>query len=288
MTNIDIILKAIDFTEKNLKDDIAVLDIARAAGYSLFHFSRLFGSITGHSPGDYLLRRRLSEAGREIQSSSRKIIDIAFDYQFNSPEVFTRAFRRMFGFSPSHLRKNKNNPHIPYLKPLTKQNLSQVAKIKNNEPEIIELGAICLIGMQTLVREDFSIITRLWYRFHEIYHQIDNRILPEKFIQLSYIDETSDLKQFYCMVAVESENLERVEGMFIAKTLPSAQYLRFIHKGRSDKVELTYKYIYQTYLPKSEYKLTLPYEFEYYGDNFCGPENEDSESEIYIPLKVTQ
>ena len=288
MTNIDIILKAIDFTEKNLKDDIAVLDIAKAAGYSLFHFSRIFGSITGHSPGDYLLRRRLAQAGQEIQGSSRKIIDIAFDYQFNSPEVFTRAFKRMFGFSPSHLRRNKKNPHIPYLRRLTKRNLSQVAKIKNKEPEIVELDKISLVGMLTLVREDFSVITRLWYRFHEIFHQIENRIQPEKFIQLSYIDETSDLKRFFCMVAVESQTLECVEGMFIGKTLPPARYLRFIHKGRSDQVELTYKYIYETYLPKSEYKLTLPYEFEYYGDHFCGPENEESESEIYIPLEVMQ
>ncbi|WP_088832481.1 GyrI-like domain-containing protein [Paenibacillus tyrfis] len=45
------------------------------------------------------------------------------------------------------------------------------------------------------------------------------------------------------------------------------------------------KYIYETWLPQSEYALILPYEFEYYGSAYQGPDNEDSETEIYIPIE---
>ncbi len=59
----------------------------------------------------------------------------------------------------------------------------------------------------------------------------------------------------------------------------------YIHKGLACNVGLTYRYIYETWLPQSDYKLPLAYNFEYYGKNHFGPDNEESESEIYIPIE---
>ncbi len=92
--------------EKNLTSHCSVADMAEAANYSLFHFSRLFNKYVQLSPYDYLIRRRLSRAAEMLINSTVNIIDIALEFQFNTPEGFSRAFRRMFGINPSRYRSH--------------------------------------------------------------------------------------------------------------------------------------------------------------------------------------
>lgn len=96
---------ALDAIEAGLKAPLTVSDMATAVSVSLYHFSRCFSRATGHGPYDYLMRRRLSAAAGEVLAGEEKIIDIALTYQFNAPESFTRAFRRMFGVAPQEARR---------------------------------------------------------------------------------------------------------------------------------------------------------------------------------------
>ena len=77
MTNKDVILKAVQFIEKNLKSEIDVFRVSNEVCYSLYHFMRLFQSITGYSPKNYIQQRRLTEAVYELRDSDKKIADIA-------------------------------------------------------------------------------------------------------------------------------------------------------------------------------------------------------------------
>ncbi len=54
MTNKEVILKSTRFIESNLKNDINVFEVSREVCYSLYHFIRLFQSITGFSPKNYI------------------------------------------------------------------------------------------------------------------------------------------------------------------------------------------------------------------------------------------
>jgi AraC family transcriptional regulator len=54
---------------------------------------------------EYLAKRRLSAASVQLSSTSKSITEIALDYQYTSPEVFTRAFKRFWGVTPSQFRK---------------------------------------------------------------------------------------------------------------------------------------------------------------------------------------
>ena len=56
------LLKAIDYIETRLTAELTLGDIARAAGLSSFHFSRMFRALTGETVATYLRRRRLTEA----------------------------------------------------------------------------------------------------------------------------------------------------------------------------------------------------------------------------------
>ncbi len=286
MSNQDVIIRSIQFIEGNLKNDLSVVDVSKNAGYSLYHFIRLFHGITGHSPKDYILRRRLTEAAYEILDSQRKISDISFEYQFNDSETFNRAFKRAFGLSPTELRRCHGKKQLPFLSTITEENVGHFNKIKTVEPELVERGPIFLVGSVAFERRTPAMITELWAHFPAEIGSIPNRRIPERYYQIVFWPHQYDLEGYFLMCAVEVDDLNHINPSLVGKSLPSARYLRFIHRGCSGKVGLTYQYIYESWLPKSDYKLSLPYNFELYDEKFLGPDNPDSESEIYIPVEV--
>lgn len=99
-----VMTRALAFIEDRLQADITVADMAAEAGYSLFHFSRVFADTTGSTPYDYLMRRRVPEAAGALLGSEYRVIDVAFEYRFGSPETFCRAFRRVFECTPTEYR----------------------------------------------------------------------------------------------------------------------------------------------------------------------------------------
>lgn len=72
----------IDYIEENINKPIDLLDLSKKAFCSVPHFYRIFNSIVGMSVKDYIRKRRLSIAANELISSSKRIIDIAYDYEF--------------------------------------------------------------------------------------------------------------------------------------------------------------------------------------------------------------
>ncbi len=91
---------AITHLESHLTAPTSIEEAAALVGYSRYHFSRLFLPVTGITPVAYLRKRRLTEAARELATSSKRILDIALDYQFQSQEAFTRSFKQDFWVSP--------------------------------------------------------------------------------------------------------------------------------------------------------------------------------------------
>ena len=98
---------AVTHLESHLTAPTSIAEAAALVGYSRYHFSRLFLAVTGITPVAYLRKRRLTEAARELATSSKRILDIALDYQFQSQEAFTRSFKQEFGVSPGLYRLQK-------------------------------------------------------------------------------------------------------------------------------------------------------------------------------------
>ncbi|MDR3644782.1 MAG: AraC family transcriptional regulator [Clostridia bacterium] len=96
---------AIGYMEDHLLEPFDVDDAAREAGYSTFHFMRMFNMLTGFTVGEYVRNRRLALAGQELALSDAKVVDIALRYGYETHESFTKAFERFHGISPSAARK---------------------------------------------------------------------------------------------------------------------------------------------------------------------------------------
>jgi AraC-like DNA-binding protein len=80
-------------------------DAAAQAGSSPFHFLRLFASVLGVTPHQYLVRSRLRHAARLLAGDSRAITDIAYDVGFGDLSNFVRTFHRAAGVSPRRFRQ---------------------------------------------------------------------------------------------------------------------------------------------------------------------------------------
>ncbi len=95
---------AIDYIEDNLIGEIDVTEAAKKALCSRYHFQRMFLAITGFTPAEYVRRRRLTAAARELSAGSERVIDVAIKYGYDSPNAFTRAFRSLHGVTPTEAR----------------------------------------------------------------------------------------------------------------------------------------------------------------------------------------
>ncbi|MBN1644068.1 MAG: helix-turn-helix transcriptional regulator, partial [Dehalococcoidales bacterium] len=96
-----------DYIEKHLSEPITLHMLAQAAGYSPWHAERIFKDLTGETPFDYIRKRRLTGAASQLRGKDNRIVDVAFDYVFETHEGFTRAFSRQFGVTPRDYIKNE-------------------------------------------------------------------------------------------------------------------------------------------------------------------------------------
>src|SRR5436305_4040548 len=86
-------------------EPVELEDAADQAGLSPFHFLRLFSSVLGVSPHQYLLRSRLRHEARLLADANGPITDVAFDVGFGDLSNFVRTFHRAAGISPLRFRQ---------------------------------------------------------------------------------------------------------------------------------------------------------------------------------------
>lgn len=287
MTNKDVILKAVNFIEDNLKNEMDVFKVSQEVCYSLYHFIRLFQSVTGFSPKNYIQQRRLTECVNELRNSDKKVADIAYDFQFGSPETFSRAFRNQFHINPSEVRNGYSLGSLSLVHRITPEYIYQSDKARLVPPELIELPEKTLVGISFFLADDAEItdLSNEWNRFLNEAPHIKNKTVPECYYQVQFWSETQEIGGLFFFTGTEVTQVENLSPLLVVKIISSGKYLRFIHRGLSNKVGYTYQYIYTQFLPETEYRLTRPFNFEYYGEKYKGAFNDESESEIYIPVE---
>lgn len=102
-----ILQQTLDSIEQHLETHIDPESLSRAAGFSHYHFCRVFKAAMGISLMRYITRRRLSHALYRISQGQEKT-EAALMYGFDSYAGFYKAFRRMYGASPTaHLRTHR-------------------------------------------------------------------------------------------------------------------------------------------------------------------------------------
>jgi len=143
LDNRAMIQKSLDYIEDNLQTEITSAELAEMAGFSLFHYYRLFQQATGLPVMQYILRRRLLHGVYAMKQGSAKI-DAALLYGFDTYAGFYKAFCREFGSTPSEFLQSSRAKR-PYRIDITKEEhmtithkkVAQILKHWNLEGETI-------------------------------------------------------------------------------------------------------------------------------------------------------
>lgn len=109
--------RVMDYIETHLAEDLSLATLARVAGFSQFHFHRIFSAMVGETLNQFIGRVRVEKAAAQLLvNPSKSITEIAFDCGFSGSASFARAFRDAFHMSASQWRSGGYQDHDRYPK----------------------------------------------------------------------------------------------------------------------------------------------------------------------------
>ncbi|MDN5201914.1 AraC family transcriptional regulator [Fulvivirgaceae bacterium BMA10] len=284
------ISQAVKFIEENLKNGLSIDSIAQRACYSKYHFIRIFSAMVGESVGDYVRKRRISESSKELISSGKSILNIALDYQFESQEAYTRSFKSIYNTTPGTYRKQGVHQIAFEQKVLSPTRLDHLKNNISLQPNIVEIPVRKLVGIRLKTSKVDNRIPLLWQTFmkriHEIkYNKNTGRYGLHPYDSELTMESLSETWEFEKWATVEVTDPDQVPEGMETYILQAGKYAVFSHKSGITGIQMSFEYIYGTWLQNSEYQLDARDDFERYGEKFYGHENPDSEVEFWIPIK---
>ncbi|WP_123041848.1 AraC family transcriptional regulator [Cohnella candidum] len=288
------IQKTIEFIEGHLDEPLKLAELAEIAGFSEFHYHRVFLSMVGDPVMEYVRKRRLARAARELADPDRRIVDVALDHGFQTHETFTRAFKKMFGMTPGEYRKRDiRTPPYPHANVLQRMYNPYLGGIRMDY-RIVDKPAFKWIGyaLETTSEEgqNHRDIPAFWQ--HYISNRLGSRIpnaanSAELGICTDFDMETC---KFTYLIGMEAERFDNVPEDLVCREFPGVTYAVFTTpKAKPEDfpktIQATWASIFGEWFPHSGYEHAGAAEFELY-DERSNPEVDGfQQMDIYIPIK---
>lgn len=273
---------ALDYIEENLDGEIDLRQAAKLACCSFYHFTRMFGYITGVPLAEYVRRRRLSAAALALSGGKVKVMELALRYGYDSPTAFNRAFKALHGINPSAARlpgaNLKSYPRICF-------QISIKGDVAMNY-RIEEKPEFGIVGFKKWVSladgENLREIPKMWAELTaEKCKQVCALAEGEPAGMLGVCADMYD-NGFDYYIAVAG-NKPAPQGM-ARKVIPAATWAVFEAVGAMPHaIQEVWQRIYTEWLPNSGYTHANLPELEVYpkGDNTSA----DYRCEVWIPVE---
>jgi AraC family transcriptional regulator len=158
------------------------------------------------------------------------------------------------------------------------------------KPRIEILKEKKLIGKRLTMTFAENKTPELWKSFMPRRKEIRNNLTSE-LISMQVYDKTLDLKSFnqntpfQKWAATEVTDFNFIPDDMESYILTGGLYAVFLHKGAASTGPKTFQYIFNTWLPNSDYLLDNRPHFEILGEKYKN-EDQSSEEEIWIPIKI--
>lgn len=280
----------LEFIEKNIDERLTLEVLAALAGFSPYHFHRIFSAYVGETLSSFIRRIKLQKAAYKLKYQNQNITELALTAGYETPAAFTRAFKQFYGIPPSMFKQenlkqyyfNREESYYDYLKELMMDNFIGIKELdditvitvkragKYSESASQAWSALCKFAYSNSIGKKNKIIT------------------PEaKFIGISYDDPgvTPEEKLRYEACISIEQDIETT-GEVSKNTISGGKYAVFLHKGPYEKFSDTYNAIFMEWLPSSGEQLSDSPCFELYlnrDPRRTKPEN--LRTEIYVPLR---
>ena len=284
------ILSVLVFIQRNLDEELSLEEYARVAHFSPYHFHRIFRGMVGESLHEHIRRLRLERAATRLKRTDRAIVEIALEAGYDAHEAFTRAFRTLYGCSPSHYRRDKSvafalgpvgvhyeeNGSMNHLQlPLGGETME--VRIERVEPMLVVF--VRHVGPYNQVDTAWE---RLCTRLGK-----DGLLGPgTKFVGICYDDPDvtpPEKIRYDACVTVDSDFV--AEGDVGVQTIGGGEYAVTTHLGPYNTLGQTYAKLLGQWLPRSGRELRSEPSLEFYLNAPESTDPEDLITDIYAPLE---
>ncbi|WBW99309.1 AraC family transcriptional regulator [Oceanirhabdus sp. W0125-5] len=279
----------IDYIEENLKGDIELEELARRSCLSKNYFCRMFQYVTDIPFNEYVRKRRMTLAAKELINSDTKIIDLALSYGYSSSEAFSRAFKQIHGFSPKDARVNK--PTLKAYLPLSFQ-IQIKGDIEMNY-KIVKRDRFQVVGVSkefnTNDGSNFKEIPEFWRKFNcgelnEINcEQLNDYNSKQEIYGICLPKDDGKGDTIDYMIAVPYNGKE-INGKLEVKEIPEATWAVFKSIGPlPETLQKTIKRVFTEWLPATKYEIAGIADMEVYP--YGDVNSEDYECELWVAVK---
>lgn len=241
--------KVIDYIEEHLNEKLTLIELARVAMFSKYHFHRIFKIVSGETLNNYIKRLKMEKAYRQIQSGLKtNISEIADEFGYQSTANFSRDFREYFGIAPSEAKNAKSKPIERKLN--NTNNVSITFKGIENIPDKKLLYKRVNTGYNT------EIISTA---FNELYQfAIENNLLQsiEQIIGIGYDDPDYtpvDKCRYDACITLNSKVNFPKQNNFNRKILKGGKYAVFLFEGQKEQFFAAWDIIFKEWVLNSKY-----------------------------------
>jgi AraC family transcriptional regulator len=248
----------LDYIRANVADDLSLDTLADVAAFSPFHFHRIFTALVGETVNQCARRLRLERAAALLKADpTMSISAAALECGFESPSVFSRAFKRQFGITAREwdrrapLNNSKNGQVLNGFPLYTDDQLAAMGF----RVEIRPLPAQSLAYIR--VANAYSNPARIVNAYERLiawYAARGGRRGDTLLIGMSQDDpEVTPLRLCRYDICLTVPQDWRGDGDIAIRPLPAC-YLALLHcAGDIYAVDRAWQYLYRYWLPRSRY-----------------------------------
>ena len=240
-------------------------------------FSRIFSILTDYSLSEYIRLRRLTKAAFDLRKNEEKVIDIAFKYQYESPDAFSLAFKKYHNCTPMEVKQGKDFKIFSpiHLSLTIKGGKAMEISIKKKEKFIVA-------GIKAENIETFQ-CPKVW---ENLFKKVSFNDLQKLGNGNSYgvCYETTSSKSINYIAAFDIKNISEAKKLGLdTMEIPEAEYAVVKLKGKIPNcIHEGWKYVMEVFFPEHGYKHAGTPDFELYSEGDM--ESDNYEMELWIPI----
>lgn len=244
---VTIMNQVIDFIEENICEPLTLQDIAKRFYLSEFHFCRMFKIVTGNNLRQYILSRKLTLALERMLYTKDTVTQTAMEYGFEYPEVFSRAFKKQFGISPSQCKRTDISYGKVLKASVVERDITNIKGTLAIKDSVVYLNNSKLYGISKEVNENHPDFEQVLNTTGGNYVRSYGACFEEK--QLYSVvncheDDSGEYTVFFGAKIIDTEQ----RGRLAIREIPEGWYAAFQYYGdmleiRSTFVEDLYRWI---------------------------------------------
>ncbi len=261
------VYKVLHYIDEHYGDNLTLDELSAVAGFSKYHFHRIFKSVMQINVADHVRNIRLQNAVTKFKTDMN-ITQIALESGYETSSSFSKAFKKRFGTAPSGLAKRVNIKGKTML-----------------TPKIVEMEPIDVLFVRK-TGEYMSSADSAWKSMvefitkHDLFEKVSVRY------GISYdnpnVIEAQNLRYDACVEF--NGNTPHNEGEVLHKTIAGGKYAVFTHKGDYSHLDESFRSVCDWIVANNVTLRDEPQVQKYLDLDPSVVQKEDLTTELYIPI----